>query len=198
MCDFGNVLYSIHDDVIKWNHFPRYWPFVRRIHRSPVNSPHKDQWRGALILSLICAWTNGKINNPDADDLRCYGIHYDVNVMYYWRSSCGISTKISREHNFVGMTTVCLVWRICTALCFVINKLVFLDTCLVKVITLRTANILAPHTCHISEMQPDDVIKWKHFPRYWPLVRGNHRSAVNSPHRAIDTGLWCFHWSAPE
>ena len=30
-----------HDDVIKWKHFPRYWPFVRRIHRSPVNSPHK-------------------------------------------------------------------------------------------------------------------------------------------------------------
>ena len=32
-----------HDDVIKWKHFPRYWPFVRRIHRSPVNSPHKGQ-----------------------------------------------------------------------------------------------------------------------------------------------------------
>ena len=32
-----------HDDVIKWKQFPRYWPFVRRIHRSPVNSPHKGQ-----------------------------------------------------------------------------------------------------------------------------------------------------------
>ena len=39
-----------HDDVIKWKHFPRYWPFVRRIHRSPVNSPHKGQWRGALMF----------------------------------------------------------------------------------------------------------------------------------------------------
>ena len=48
-----------HDDVIKWKHFPRYWPFVRGIHRSPVDSPHKDQWRGALMFSLICAWTNG-------------------------------------------------------------------------------------------------------------------------------------------
>ena len=37
-----------HDDVMKWKHFPRYWPFVRGIHRSPVNSPHKCQWRGAL------------------------------------------------------------------------------------------------------------------------------------------------------
>ena len=44
-----------HDDVIKWKHFPRYWPFVRGIHRSPVNSPHKGQWRGSLMFSLICA-----------------------------------------------------------------------------------------------------------------------------------------------
>ena len=41
--------------VIKWKHFPRYWPFVRGIHRSLVNSPHKGQRRGALIFSLICA-----------------------------------------------------------------------------------------------------------------------------------------------
>ena len=37
-----------HDDVIKWKHIPRYWPFVRGIHRSPVNSPHQGQWRGAI------------------------------------------------------------------------------------------------------------------------------------------------------
>ena len=29
----------VHDDVIKWKHFPRNWPFVREIHRSPVNFP---------------------------------------------------------------------------------------------------------------------------------------------------------------
>ena len=29
-----------HDDVIKWKYFPRYWPFVRWIHRWPVDSPH--------------------------------------------------------------------------------------------------------------------------------------------------------------
>ena len=27
---------------------------------SPVNSPHKGQWHGALMFSLICDWTNGK------------------------------------------------------------------------------------------------------------------------------------------
>ena len=67
-----------HDDVIKWKHFPRYWPFVRGPHRSPVNSPHKGQWRGALMLSLICVWINGWINNRVSGDLRRYRAHYDV------------------------------------------------------------------------------------------------------------------------
>ena len=39
-----------HDDVIKCKHFPRYWPFVRGIHRSPVNSPHQGQWLGSLMF----------------------------------------------------------------------------------------------------------------------------------------------------
>ena len=57
-----------HDDVIKWKLFPRYWPFVRGIHRSPVNSLHKGQWRGALMFSLICDWINAWVNNREAGD----------------------------------------------------------------------------------------------------------------------------------
>ena len=72
-----------HDDVIKWEHFPRYWPFVRGIHRSPVNSQHKGQWHGALMFSLICVWINGWENNREAGDLRRYRTHYDVIVMIY-------------------------------------------------------------------------------------------------------------------
>ena len=72
------------DDVIKWKHFPRYWPLVRGIHRAPVNSPHKGQWRGALMFSLICARINGWVNNREAGDLRCHRAHYDVIVMI-WR-----------------------------------------------------------------------------------------------------------------
>ena len=70
-----------HDDVIKWEHFPRNWPFVRGIHRSPVNSPHKGQWRGAFMFSLICVWINGWVNNRKAGDLIRYRAHYDVIVM---------------------------------------------------------------------------------------------------------------------
>ena len=41
-----------HGDVIKWKHCPRYWPFVRGIHRPPVNSPHNCQLRRVLIFDL--------------------------------------------------------------------------------------------------------------------------------------------------
>ena len=111
-----------HDDVIKWRHFPRYWPFVWGIHRSPANYfhkdtdqrkyqssaslafvegihrnifrvtghvcanspvtgefPHKGQWRGALMFSLI--WINSSVNNREAGDLRRYRTHYDVTVV---------------------------------------------------------------------------------------------------------------------
>ena len=55
---------------------------LRGIHRSPVNSPHTDQWRGALMFSLICAWTGSWVNNQDAGDLRRHRAHYDVTVMW--------------------------------------------------------------------------------------------------------------------
>ena len=66
----GRAYFAIHDDVIKWKYFPRYWRFVRGIHRSPVNSLHKGQWRGALMFSLICVWINSWVNNGEAGDLR--------------------------------------------------------------------------------------------------------------------------------
>ena len=87
------------DDVIKWKHFPRYWPFVRGIHRSPVNSPHKGQWHGALIFSLICAWINAWVNNREASDLRRHRVHYDVILM-----------RIHEMHVLHLCLTTCNTW----------------------------------------------------------------------------------------
>ena len=87
------LYFSIHDDVIKWKHFSRYWPFVRGIHRSPVNSPYKGRWRGALMFSVICAWINGWVNNRKAGDLRQHRAHYDVIglkwLQWIWRKLRG-------------------------------------------------------------------------------------------------------------
>ena len=90
---------AIHDDVIKWKHFPLYWPFVRGIHRSPVNSPHKGQWRGALMFSLICTRISGWVNNLEAGDLRRRRAHYDVIVMFVIPSVTGIDSTL-QQHTY--------------------------------------------------------------------------------------------------
>ena len=62
--------------------------FFAGIHRSPVNFPHKCQWREALMFSLICVWINGWVNNGEAGDLRRYRAHYDVTVMFMNSRDC--------------------------------------------------------------------------------------------------------------
>ena len=58
-------------------------PSVRGIHRSPVNSPHEGQWRGALMFPLICAWTKGWVNIRDTDYLSHHRAHCDVPVTLF-------------------------------------------------------------------------------------------------------------------
>ena len=98
--DFMTVNDLARDDIIKWKHFTRYWPFVRGIHRSPVKSPRKGQWPGALMLLLICVWINGWENNREAGDLGSHRAHDDVIVMN--TRSQGISRhgndQVSLEH----------------------------------------------------------------------------------------------------
>ena len=97
--------------------FPRYWPFVGGIHRWPVDSPKKGQWRGTLMFYLICAWPNGWASNRDASDLKRQSAHYDVIVMcnsdrgkgnslgFFFLRPDALSAKDSR-YNSVGYNTI--------------------------------------------------------------------------------------------
>ena len=85
-----------HDVVIKWKHFPRYWPFVGGIRRSPMDSIHKSQWRGAFMFPLICAQTNDSANNGDAGDLRRHHVHYDLIVMVRFSISRPFALKFDK------------------------------------------------------------------------------------------------------
>ena len=87
--------------------FPRYRPFVRAIHRSPVISPRKGQWRGALMFSLIWVWINGWVNNREAGDLRRHRAHCDVIVMITNHSH--ISLNVSITNGWRRLIT--LQWR---------------------------------------------------------------------------------------
>ena len=100
---------ACHDDVIRvtghlcgvTGHLcvRRYWPFVLGIHRSRVNSPHKGQWREALMFSLTCAWINGWVNNRWAGDLRRHRAHYDVTLMCAYVLSSFKVGLIPYSHN---------------------------------------------------------------------------------------------------
>ena len=104
--------FAFHDDVIKWKHILRNWPFVREIHRSPVNFPHKGQWRGALIFSLIYAWINDWVNNHEAGDLRRQHGHYDVIVMQLLPVGKGVTVSGS------ALFCACWTWTLEHNMCF--------------------------------------------------------------------------------
>ena len=111
--------FVIHDDVIKWKQFPRNRPFVRGIHRSPVNSRTKAVTRSFDVF-IDLRRNNDWVNTRETGDLRRYRAHYDVIVMY-------------RHHRFMDnhcfcrpMTTVPVLYRVqkryTYTLCFNLTK----------------------------------------------------------------------------
>ena len=84
----------------------------------PVNSPHKGQWRGALMFSFICVWINDWVNNREAGDLRRHRGHYDVNVMksgalFRTRTVVGLFTyEMSSHHHHTNAHYIWMTWFI--------------------------------------------------------------------------------------
>ena len=95
----GNWLISIvfHDDVSKSKHFPRYWPFVWGIYRSPVNSPLKGQWRGVLI------------SKGEVGDLRHHRAHYGVTVMLKWACVIKPSPLVTTHTCLYGLESIFII-----------------------------------------------------------------------------------------
>ena len=105
-----------------WHHqmetFSALLAFMRSIHQSPVNSPHKSQWRGSLMFSLICVRINGGIKNHEAGDLERHRAHYNVFVM--WIDQLTLMAQVfSRNHevhiwygpNFQSLWPSGVIWR---------------------------------------------------------------------------------------
>ena len=102
-----------HDDVINWKYFPDYFPSVRGIHRSPVDSPHKVQWRGCLMFSLVCVWTNNWANSPDAGELIRNDAHLDVTVKCVGSALEEWCSTNQTQHDRVSL--LCRILEICIA-----------------------------------------------------------------------------------
>ena len=83
---------------------------MQGIHRSPVNSPHKGQWRGALVFSLICACINGWVNIHEAGDLKRHRTLY--NVLWWLMGTLIQYDKYDRIHKLPNiLPTPADTWR---------------------------------------------------------------------------------------
>ena len=165
----STTLRAAHDDVIRWKHFPRYWPFVRGNQQSLVNSPHKSQWRGALMFSLICARINGWVNNREAGskdnvvlrlvnelDISIFARYIHPNIIISMFSMQRFQS-VSKPDGQKRCTMPIINWSYTS---YLVEKAD--GACFTRDVVVSKAH--------------DGVIKWKHFPRYWPFVRGIHRA----------------------
>ena len=74
----------------------------------PVNSPHRGQWRGALMFSMICVWINAWVNSREASDLSRHRGHYDVIVMMHSHKKI-LYPRSWIQHKNVSDCFLCLV-----------------------------------------------------------------------------------------
>ena len=109
----------------------------------PVNSPHKGQWRGALMFSLICAWINDWVNNGEAGDLKRPRGHYDVSVMQRNYGEIHRWLKYIQKEDKNG----------------------------IDIITSTHLNVVYPTSKIIrNNGRHGDVRKWKRLPQYQPFM----------------------------
>ena len=83
--------FSWSDDIFlfstRWRHQMETFSALLALYvgNSPVTGefPSQSRWRGALGFSLICAWIDGWVNNPEAGDFRRHRAEYDVIAVNY-------------------------------------------------------------------------------------------------------------------
>ena len=147
-----------------------------------------------LWCFLWSSWTNGRANNGDAGDLKRHRAHYDVTVIItfvmslFLVISCELFTYIIQNWfngiNFPGGVSQLL------------ESFRNVFSCVLYWVWVRSSATQPQQI--MAQRKHDDVIKWKHFPRNWPFVRGIHRSRWIPHTKASDAELWCFIWSASE
>ena len=78
-------LYIYHDDVIRWKHSPRYWPFGRELTGDTghlwiplTKASDAELWCFLWSAREQTDW----VNNPDAGDLRRHRAHYDFTLIF--------------------------------------------------------------------------------------------------------------------
>ena len=117
MREISDFIYIEHlDSTTWWRHKMETFSALLVFCADNSHSPNKGQWRGALIHSLICAWTNSWANTEDAGDLRSHRAHHDATIM--WSHNDNIAMADTRKcYKYVDFS-------------FVVDVMVLIPTCL--------------------------------------------------------------------
>ena len=189
---------AVYGNVITQKPIPYYRPFVRKIHWSPVDSLHNRPMKCAALMFLsfasISCWKSSQFTR----DLRivtltwrpCNDRGYPKLIVHVLEHSMLMfqGEEEAFQQNRIQRTNHISFHHIFNAT----NHGVGID----KTLRVSMSILFTPAIDGYVLSIRDDVIKWKHFPRYWPFVRGIHR--VNSRTMASDAKLWCFRWCASE
>ena len=173
---------ALHDH--KFLHICRYYScqYTCTIHTHNVRCDHykahakKCMQCGPFIIWSMVSPYNTDNRNPMAGEIR--GIVGECN---YWRTSFTVAFHAFSCHYTRLQRKPPLFW---TKVSHERNH--------------RERISLIPFQPQLKLTEHDDVIKWKYFPRYWPFVRGIHRSRWIPRTKASNAELWCFLWSVPE
>ena len=96
---------SAHEDIIKWKHFTRYWPFVRGIHRSPVNSPQK-------VTRSFDGFFDLRLNKRLSKHWR--GRWYETSSCPLWRhcNAVYLTGRSGSTHRMVNLKSVSIMYAV--------------------------------------------------------------------------------------
>ena len=152
------------------------------VHQSPVNSPHKRQWRGALMFSLICAWINSWVNYREASDLRCHHAHYDIIVICRMEIHWQVHWKYNYICVCVHVSLACVHIQSGTVITWSSRAQCCTQSLLWHHNGAMASQITSLTTVYSTVHSGTDQRKhqsWASLAFMW----GIHRSPVNSPHK---------------
>ena len=133
----------------------------------PVNSPHKGQWGGALMFSLICAWIHDWVNNREAGDLRRHRAHYDV-----------IGINVSAPESSI-VYTACLFMYFAVGWYHSILPIFHYDDAIMGAIGSQITSLTIVYSTVYSGADQSKHQSSASLAFVW----GIHRGPVNSPHK---------------
>ena len=159
------IFIFIYDDVIKWKHFlPRYWPFVRGIHQSPVDYHQKGQWCRALMFFFYV-----HLNKRLSKQSRCWW--FETSWHSSWRHYSGLNRHA--ENTYFSNALIISDGSVTTDICIHYGD----------VIMGEIASQVTSLTIVYSTFYSDADQRKHQSSASLAFVCGIHRGPVNSPHK---------------